>query len=336
MVVSSSVTGDTSTHEISVVVPVYGGASTLRPLIDSILPFTTEQLTPAGYPYRVVEVVLVFDHGRDDSDERMRELARLHPFVRTIWLSRNFGQHAATLAGMASSGGEWIVTLDEDGQHDPVFIAGMLDIAMTEQAALVYARPTNAAPHSAFRNLTSRGSKWVLTKFLAGPRALEYHSYRLMLGEIGRSVAAYAGSNVYLDVALGWVAGDPATAPIELRSEGRDASGYSTRRLLSHFWRMVLTSGTRGLRLVTAVGVAFAVVALGLAVWVVVSRITGTTIVEGWASTVIVVLFSSGAILFALGVIAEYLGVAVNMALGRPPYLIVSDRRLGPLGRRPR
>ena len=77
----------------------------------------------------------------------MRELEQEYPFVRSVWLSRNFGQHAATLAGMASSGGDWIVTLDEDGQHDPSYIGAMLDVALDEQASVVYARPVNPAPH---------------------------------------------------------------------------------------------------------------------------------------------------------------------------------------------
>ena len=87
-------------------------------------------------------MLLVHDCGPDDSARVMRELAP-HPFVRPVWLSRNFGQHAATLAGMASSGGDWIVTMDEDGQHDPAYIGAMLDVALAEQASVVYAsRPT--------------------------------------------------------------------------------------------------------------------------------------------------------------------------------------------------
>ncbi len=86
--------------------------------------------TPGGLPFRVAEVLLVNDCGPDDSAGVMRRLEREHPWVRTIWLSRNFGQHAATLAGMASSGGDWIVTMDEDGQHDPADIPTLLDVAM--------------------------------------------------------------------------------------------------------------------------------------------------------------------------------------------------------------
>ena len=266
----------------------------------------------------------------------MRELEALHPFARSVWLSRNFGQHAATLAGMASAGGDWIVTLDEDGQHDPSFIAGMLDVALAEQASVVYAHPTNTPPHSALRNLGSRGAKRVVKALSGGADASVFHSYRLILGEVGRSVAAYAGSGVYLDIALGWVAGRVTTAPIELRQEGDRTSGYSLRSLLSHFWRMVLTGGTRGLRLVSVLGVAFAVLGLLVAAFVVYRQLVDPLPTKGWASLIVVILLSTGAILFSLGVIAEYLGVAVNMAMGKPLYLITQDPADGPLGRRPR
>ena len=108
-------------HSVSVVIPVYQGELTLEALLAEIEPFTAPQISRDGHSYAVTEVLLVFDNGRDGSPRVIRELRRLHPFVRPIWLSRNFGQHAATLAGMASSGGDWIVTLDEDGQHDPGF-----------------------------------------------------------------------------------------------------------------------------------------------------------------------------------------------------------------------
>lgn len=323
-------------HLLSVVIPVYGGALTLAGVVGELEPFTTDSVTPDGNPFRVIEVILVYDNGRDDSPEVMRALAEQYPFVRPIWLSKNYGQHAATLAGMASSGGEWIVTLDEDGQHDPAAIAGLLDTAMREQADLVYAKPTNKPSHGFLRNTASRGAKWFLTKMFAGSNAPDYQSYRLLLGSVGRSVAAYSGSGVYLDVAMGWVAGKVATSPITLRDEGERESGYSTRRLFSHFWRMVLTSGTRGLRFVSALGIAFAVLGVLLAIYILISTLVSGVSTEGWASMIVVILLSSGAILFSLGIIAEYIGVNVNMAMGKPPYLIVSDPADGPLGRRRR
>lgn len=321
-------------HEISVVVPVYKGEATLRDLLLEILPLTAVVKSPGGLNWRIAEVILVFDNGPDGSAETIRSLEREHSVVRSVWLSRNFGQHSATLAGMASSGAEWIATLDEDGQHDPADIAVLLDAALADGAPLVYAKPTNEPPHGFVRNAASRSAKVVVSRLSGNPAMTDYQSFRLVLGEVGRSIAAYSGAQVYLDVALGWVASKYTTAGVELRQDTRRTSGYSLPTLFSHFWRLILSSGTRGLRLVSALGVAFALAGLVLAIVFAIQRLTSGNLPAGWTSQITVILVAAGAILFSLGVIAEYIGVVVNMALGKPPYLIMNDPENGPLGRR--
>lgn len=329
--------GGAPTHSVSVVVPVYQGELTLSALLSEIEPLTTEHSSPQGHRLKVAEVLLVHDNGPDASARVMRQLAAAYPFVRNIWLSRNFGQHPATLAGMASSGGDWIATLDEDGQHDPSFLGAMLDVAMAEQADVVYGRPVNEPPHGAARNIASRMSKRLLRFTTDDVDATEFQSYRLVLGEISRSVGAYAGAGVYLDVALAWVARKVAGCPVTLRAERGRPSGYSFRSLSSHFWRMVLSSGTRALRLVSLLGVLMATLGFLLALYFFVAKLFGyLNSPAGWPSLIVVLLVSTGAILFSLGVVAEYIGVAVNMAMGKPLYLIVSDAADGPLGRLPR
>jgi polyisoprenyl-phosphate glycosyltransferase len=320
-------------HRISVVIPVYQGEQTLAALVKEIALIAEPTLTAEGHEFQVVELLLVNDHGPDRSDEVIRELAAAHDFVRPVWLSRNFGQHPATLAGMASSSGDWIVTMDEDGQHDPADIGDFLDVALAQGSQLVYADPVNRPPHNVLRNGSSRLAKWVFSNFLTGNNYGVFQSYRMVLGEVGRSVAAYAGSGVYLDVAMGWVAGPTASCPVRLRNEGERASGYSTRRLLSHFWRLTLSSGTHALRMVSALGVLFAAGGIAYAIYLLVAHFTQDATTQGWTSTMVLVLVSTGAILFSLGVIAEYVGVGVNMAMGRPLYLIVGDAKDGPLGR---
>lgn len=322
-------------HEVSVTIPVYQGATSLPGVLHELERYTTTTTSPDGHRLRVSEVLLVFDNGPDDSATTIREMVARYDFARPVWLSRNFGQHAATLAGLASSGGDWIVTMDEDGQHDPADIARFLDVAVRRQATLVYAEPVNAAPHGPLRNGASRLSKWVFAKVLSDGSPVQFQSYRMVLGEVGRSVAAYSGAGVFLDVAIGWVARDAATCPVTLRQESGRRSGYSWRRLLSHFWRLALSSGTRGLRVVSILGVLLAVLGIVLAVALVVARLNGDVLIQGWTSVMIAVMLGTGAVLFALGVIAEYIGVAVNMAMGRPPFLVVSDPADGPLGAAP-
>jgi len=310
---------------VSVVIPVYRGENTLPALIAEFASVMSDQRTPAGRSYRIGEVLLVWDRGPGRSDVVIRELAAKYEWVKPIWLSRNFGQHAATLAGMTSSGGDWIVTIDEDGQHDPAFIPNMIDAAYANGAQLVYGAPSNPPPHSAMRNLGSKAAKRLFTKVLADSEFVDFNSYRLVLGEIGRSVAAYTGNGVYLDVALSWVVADVTTCPVVNRQEGREAENYNYRRLFSHFGRLVISSGTKPLAIVSWLGVFFVVVGGLVSIWVLWQRLFGELEVTGWASTFVALLVIGGALLLSLGIVAQYVGAATNMSLGKPLYVVVRD-----------
>lgn len=319
-------------HSVAVVVPVYRGERTLDHFITELVPYTKSSVTEGGRPWRIAEVVLVHDSGPDRSDVVIRDLAHRFESIHPVWLSRNFGQHAATLAGMSSTGSDWIVTMDEDGQFNPADIPRLLDTAIDNGAQLVYARPKNPPPHGFARNTASVVAKKIATVLLTGeiPR---FSSFRLMLGDVGRGVAAYAGSGVYLDVALTWVVGRIEMCPVTLRDERGRTSGYSFRRLLSHFWQMVITAGTRPLRVLSVLGAVVAAVGTLLAIALALTAGFGQRSVPGWTSLAVMTLLLGGSILFALGVVAEYVGAAVNMAMGKPLYLIVSDPELGPLHR---
>lgn len=316
---------------VSVVIPTYRGADSLPSLIEELLVLTQPSTTPRGVAFHVTEIILVHDCGPDRSDLCLEALAAKHAVVRPLWLSRNFGQHAATLAGMASAVGDWILTLDEDGQQDPQDLHRMLDTAVSGQLQLVYAQPTNAPPHGMLRNAASRLAKAISVNLLGLDAMGRFNSFRLVDGEVGRALAAYCGYGVYLDVGLSWVACRIGHCPVALRDESGRPSGYSLLKLIGHFWALVLTTGTRPLRMITLTGLLSILVALGIAAWVLISKVVGNIPVQGWASLVIVVSFFSGAILMALGVIAEYLAVTMGIAMGRPLYVISTK----PTRRRP-
>jgi polyisoprenyl-phosphate glycosyltransferase len=319
-------------HTVGIVVPVYRGEHVLPALIEELDRYITSRVSAGGANFRISEVILVHDSGPDLSDVTIRALAERYDYVRPVWLSRNFGQHAATLAGMSSTSADWIVTMDEDGQHDPEAIGPMLDIALATRSQVVYAEPTNTPPHSFFRNFTSRMAHWAARLMGVGPH-YRFHSFRLVLGEIGRGLAAYCGESVYLDVALTWVVDRTATCPVAMRKERGSRSGYSPRRLASHFWRMVLTSGTRPLRLVALFGALLGLGALVLLGWVLWGRLNNEVPVQGWTSVMVILLVTSGGVLFSLGILAEYLAIASKSAMGKPLYLVVTDPAEGPLGR---
>ncbi len=320
-------------HRVSVVVPVYRGEKTLRTIVLEVQPMTVEQVTAGGLRFVVDEMLLVHDCGPDGSDRTIEALAAEFPFARAVWLTRNYGQHAATLAGMASATGDWVATIDEDGQQNPLDIRVMLDQAVTERLQLVYAQPINPPPHGRLRNGFSRMAKSIAGALLKNEQIGRFNSFRLVDGEIARTLAAYCGNGVYLDVGLFWITARIGHAPILLRTELDRPSGYSYMRLLGHFWNLILTTGTRPLRVITVMGFGSVLVALLLACYAVYGHYTNRIPVRGWASLLIAVTFFSGGILMALGVIAEYLAVTMAIVMGKPLY-VVGTKPTRPIVRR--
>ena len=310
------------TISVSIVIPVYHGEQTLPTLVKEIAPLTQLQTTRAGNVFIVSEVLLVHDCGRDRSDQTLEALRLQYPFVQPVWLTRNYGQHAATMAGMASAAGDWVVTIDEDGQQDPVDIGDMLDTAIKSSLQVVYAEPTNPPPHGFVRNLFSSIAKSISVRLLGNAGMGRFNSFRCVDGEIARTLAAFCGNGVYLDVGLFWIAGRIGHCKVKLRNELDRPSGYSFVKLLAHFWTLILTTGTRPLRLITIIGFFSMILAVAIAVYALYGKLYGKVPVQGWASLLIVVSFFSGSILMALGVIAEYLAVTMGIVMGKPLYVV--------------
>jgi len=223
---------------------------------------------------------------------------------------------------MASATGDWVVSIDEDGQQDPADIAGMLDCALAGALQVVYAKPVNLPPHGWLRNFFSWAAKSISTRLLGHAAIGRFNSFRLVDGEIARTLAAYCGNGVYLDVGLFWIAGRIGHCPVRLRNELDRPSGYSYLKLIGHFWHLILTTGTRPLRLITITGFFSMILAIFITVYVLYGKFYGQVPVQGWASMLIVVSFFSGSILTALGVIAEYLAVTMSIVMGKPLYVV--------------
>ena len=322
--ISTTPITENSAHRISLVIPVYKGEQTLPTLIAEVALFTQRQTSQGGNNFVITEVLLVHDCGPDRSDRTLELLCAQYSFVQPVWLSRNYGQHAATLAGMASATGDWVVTIDEDAQQNPADIGAMLDYALGAALQLVYAQPLNPPPHGWLRNTLSRIAKAISTRLLGNNTIGHFNSFRLVDGEIARTLAAYCGNGVYLDVGLFWITARIGHCPVTLRRELERPSGYSYLRLLGHFWGLVLTTGTRPLRLITIMGCCSMILALAIGGYALFGKFYGQVPIQGWASLVIVVSFFSGTILAALGVIAEYLAVTMGIVMGKPLYVVSS------------
>ncbi|MGE3892532.1 MAG: glycosyltransferase, partial [Steroidobacteraceae bacterium] len=125
---------------LSLVVPVYSGAAYLADLVEEIAALR-RRWEAAGVRILISEALFVLDGPVDESATVLADLAARYPWVRRVELSRNYGQHSATVAGILYSSGDWIVTLDEDLQHRPQQIEQLLIAACAERADVVYALP---------------------------------------------------------------------------------------------------------------------------------------------------------------------------------------------------
>lgn len=125
---------------MSTVTPVYRGEKTLRDLVLALDEFK-QKLESSDSPVRLVESIFVDDGSTDRSADVLATLKNEFAWIQVITLSRNFGQHPATIAGILHTCGDWVATLDEDLQHHPRLLHELLREAVTTQSDLVYANP---------------------------------------------------------------------------------------------------------------------------------------------------------------------------------------------------
>ncbi|MCA8997015.1 MAG: glycosyltransferase, partial [Planctomycetaceae bacterium] len=229
---------------ISVVVPVYAGAETLSEMVREFSSIKREWEN--RFPQiELLEVVFVDDDSVDHSSAVLSGLETRHSWIRVLTLSRNFGQHPATVAGILTTSGEWVVTMDEDLQHPPSKIFDLLKTALDAGNDVVYAKSTVNVHDSFLRDWSSRFVK-KLTSWLSGnQQVVDFSSFRLVRGSIARAAAAVSANETYFDVALSWFTSGIGTLSLELRDERfrqRRQSGYSLRRLISHARRLLISS----------------------------------------------------------------------------------------------
>lgn len=315
------------TVSISLVTPVYCGESYLVDLVDAVHRLRDE-LTEQGAPFAVEELILVDDAAIDGSAEAMDALAHEFPWVTCLHLSRNFGQHPATTAGIMHSAGDWIVTLDEDLQHPPDRVPDLLRCAVTQQADICYARPRAQVHKSVLRDTPSRAFKALMKALIDNPNLREVNSFRLVRGSIGRAACAVMGHDTYLDIGLAWFTQRIVSLELDMQDKryietGR--SGYTFRSLLSHAWRMLFSSHIKALRMTALLGFAVTVLAfLGAAYFLVLRLLRPEMInVQGWTSLFLTISFLGGVIIMMLGVALQYLSTMVLRAHGKPTFFVV-------------
>ena len=157
---------------VSVVVPVYYGEVYLPVLVEH-LEMVRGDWRVRSAPMDLSEVIFVDDSAVDGSPAILDRLAKEHNWITVIHMMRNFGQHAATIAGVLHSSGDWVVTMDEDLQHPPAEIENLLKQAVLDGADIVYGRSAGAVHEARSRDWASKGFKRLMV-FLTGNSSIAY------------------------------------------------------------------------------------------------------------------------------------------------------------------
>ena len=313
---------------LSTVTPVYRGAKTLRDLVEQLAALKGE-LEVQEAPVQLLESVFVDDGSTDGSAEVLIELAERYEWVRVVSLSRNFGQHPATIAGVLHTSGDWVATMDEDVQHKPEDLMSLLQVAVLGRLDIVYAEPTDAVHESGFRDRSSTFYKWLVSKASGNEAVTAFNSFRLIRGTIARAASAAVAHETYFDVALSWFSTRVGTCPVALKDQrfmNEGVSGYSIHGLLSHARRMLQSSDVKAVRLGAVMGFFAMAVAMIAMAFVVIARLyfPETQAASGWASVMVAVLFLGGLTASLIGLVLENLSMLLLHTHGRPTYFEVS------------
>jgi glycosyltransferase involved in cell wall biosynthesis len=300
--------------DISAIVPVYRSA----PILPELHRRLAAALSSIADRY---EIILVEDAGGDESWSVIEQLAEGDRHVRGIRMSRNYGQHNALLCGIRAARYGVIVTLDDDLQNPPEEIETLVT-RLGEDVDVVYGTPEHEQ-HGFFRNQGSRITKLALQSAMSAETARNVSAFRAFRGPLREAFAAYRGPYVSIDVLLTW--GTTRFSHVRVRHEPRLAgqSNYTFRTLVTHALNMMTGFSTLPLQIASLIGFAFTLFGFGILVLVLATYVSnGGSSVPGFAFLASIIAIFSGAQLFALGVIGEYLARMHFRTMDRPTYLV--------------
>jgi glycosyltransferase involved in cell wall biosynthesis len=313
---------------LSLVVPVYRSEAILPDLVQRV----GSVLGDIASDY---ELVLVNDCSPDRSWDVICQLAARYPWIHPINLMRNYGQHNALLCGIRAAEYDVIVTLDDDLQHPPEEIPKLLAV-LAQGFDVVYGTPEHEE-HGVLRDLASLTTKMALQNVMGATIARQVSAFRAFRAEVAGAFSHYEGAFVSIDVLLTWGTNRFAAVPVVHEPRKQGTSGYTFRKLITHAMNMMTGFTTLPLQIASLVGFVFTFFGFCVLGYVVLRYFSHGDPVPGFPFLASIVALFSGAQLFALGIIGEYLARMHLRSLQKPPYVVrsgdtnmkVGNRRAG-------
>jgi len=300
--------------EVSVVIPVYNG--------DATVPQVVKRLEALNFQGKV-EVILVNDGSADNSSTICHEIvATSAHFVIFVDLARNYGEHNAVMAGLRHARGKFVVTIDDDLQHDPEEIVTMYEKCRDTKSDVIYAQ-WDVKKHSFFRNCGSKLTNKMATFLLEKPHDLYLSTFRCMNRFLVDSILNYDGPYPYIDGLILQCTDRIGMHKITHRDRTINESNYTLRRLLRLWLIIAVNFSVIPLRISTVFGIILCFLGMLYIINVFINFFI-LDLPPGWASVMSALLVFSGAQLLMLGVIGEYIGRIHLTNNKRPQYIIRS------------
>ena len=269
---------------------------------------------------RASEILLVNDGSRDDSWAIVEAQASRYDNVLGIDLMRNYGQHNALLCGLLVSRGDVVVTMDDDLQHAPERMHLLL-ARLAEGFDVVYGTPP-IHQHGLLRNLASQITKRVLERAMGAEVATKVSAWRAIRRPAIAAFGDYRDAFVSIDVLLTWGTGRFGWVPVEHEPRRIGESNYTVGKLIRHALNMLTGYSTLPLRLASFIGFLFTLFGIGVLAYVVGRYLMSGGSVPGFPFLASVIAIFSGAQLFALGIIGEYLARVHTRSMDRPVFVV--------------
>jgi glycosyltransferase involved in cell wall biosynthesis len=296
----------------SVIIPVYNSEKTLGEVSKRIMSLFEGMSAP-------IELILVNDASKDTSWEVIKRLKVAYPqAIVGLDLAHNGGQHKALLCGFNHCSGDIIITIDDDLQHYPEDILCLIEEQARSGADLVYGI-YKKKKHSFFRNIGSNALTMIFSKFANTPA--QGSSFRLLTKHVTDRVKSYDSPFIFLDEIMAWHSRGNSFA--EIRHDDRPAghSGYNIFKLITYTLQIIVTYTVLPLRLITWFGLLAFFVCLIIVCYFIYQKFTyGAEL--GFTALIVSLFMSTGLILFALGIIGEYISRLFVLQSNKPPFII--------------
>jgi len=301
---------------VSIVVPVYRSEAILPHLVAKV----QEAMADSGLRY---ELILVNDVSPDGSWEVIKQLAARHAFVRGVCLSKNVGQHNATMAGLGQVRGEVVIVMDDDLQHPPQAILNLVG-SIRSGHDVCYTRYANRQ-HAAWKKIGSWFNDRVATVLLNKPAGLYLSSFKAMHRRVADEVVKYDGPYAYVDGLILDVTRNIDVLTIEHQARLVGEGNYNLRRSLSLWLKMATSFSVVPLRFATVLGLSITALSVIVGVAIILRKLSHPDLASGWASLIVTILFVGGIQTFCLGLLGEYLGRAY-LKINKKPQFVIREK----------